>query len=294
MQDVERQGWHPVALSKVGNVPMARFCLAYHVAFVALIAFVAIGCQPEPHEPTARADRTIPLDHQPAKPSDRLSDTPAPVPELDAHPDRIRLFDGATLAGWKKTRFGGDGVVAVVDGAIQLGMGYPLTGITSDHESLPTMDYEIQLQAQRIDGTDFFCGLTFPVGDSHCTLIVGGWGGTLVGLSSLDDQDAARNETARHISFDNGRWYTIRVRVESDRIQAWIDEQQVVDADTTGRKISLRNEVLLSRPLGICSFQTSAAIRNVEWWHWKKTSRPDPPVEDSATSSTGGIGGSRP
>ena len=38
------------------------------------------------------------------------------------------------------------------------------------------MDYELRLEAKRVEGGDFFCGLTFPVGKEYCTLILGGWG----------------------------------------------------------------------------------------------------------------------
>jgi hypothetical protein len=48
------------------------------------------------------------------------------------------------------------------------------------------MNYEIKLEAKKVTGNDFFCGMTFPVGDSFCSFIVGGWGGPVVGLSSID------------------------------------------------------------------------------------------------------------
>ncbi|MBN2588491.1 MAG: hypothetical protein JXA96_01410 [Sedimentisphaerales bacterium] len=51
---------------------------------------------------------------------------------------------------------------------------------------LVTMSYEITLEAMRVEGSDFFCGLTFPVDENPCTLIPGGWGGTLCGLSCIN------------------------------------------------------------------------------------------------------------
>ena len=104
------------------------------------------------------------------------------------------LFNGRTLGEWKTTVFGGEGDVEVTDGRIVIGAGNPLSGInwTGKH---PKMDYEIALEAMRVDGSDFFCALTFPVGDSSCSFICGGWGGGVVGLSSLDGADASENET---------------------------------------------------------------------------------------------------
>ena len=175
------------------------------------------------------------------------------------------LFDGRTLAGWTKTNFGGEGEVRIDDGAIVLEMGNNMTGITwADGDRLPKVNYEIALQAKRIEGDDFFCGLTFPVGDRPCSFIVGGWGGATVGLSSLDDADASSNETTTYHSFDRDRWYSLRVRVTTKTIEAWIDDRRVVDVDYTGRKISVRSEVELSRPLGIATWATTAATRKIE------------------------------
>lgn len=173
------------------------------------------------------------------------------------------LFDGKTLGDWKKTEFGGEGDVGVSDGRIVLEFGYPMTGITSTAE-LPKMNYELQLEAVKLEGDDFFCGLTFPVADAYCSFIVGGWGGSVVGLSSIDGADASENDTTKYRSFKKGQWYRIRVRVEPERIQTWIDDRQVVDQNTKGKKISIRNEVDLSCPLGISAYETKAALRKIQ------------------------------
>lgn len=178
------------------------------------------------------------------------------------------LFDGKSLDGWKETQFAGGGECLVDDGLIILEAGFPLTGITSTLENLPTSNYEIIVEARKTQGIDFFCGLTFPVNESHCSLIVGGWAGTLVGLSMIDGQDAAHNETRRLMKFEHNRWYTIRLRVEPHRIAAWIDDEMLVDQIITNRTLSVRNETLPSRPLGICSFETRAEIRRVELRIW--------------------------
>jgi Domain of Unknown Function (DUF1080) len=176
-----------------------------------------------------------------------------------------KLFDGSTLQGWTKTNFGGEAEVRVEDGCIVLGMGAPLTGVTwSDPTALPfRMNYELTLEARRVEGSDFFCGLTFPYHDDSASLIVGGWGGSLVGISCLDRADASENETTRIRKFEKEKWYTIRLRVREGRLQAWIDDKMVVDCLIGDRKLSTRSEVRLCQPLGICSFQTKAQIRNV-------------------------------
>lgn len=172
------------------------------------------------------------------------------------------LFDGKTLSGWKITDFGGQGAVRVDQGRILLATGDDLTGITVD-QPIPMMNYEIELEAMRVDGHDFFCGLTFPVAKEPCSLILGGWGGSVVGLSSIDGLDASENETSTARDFANGRWYRIRLRVSPSRIAAWIDDEKVVDLATEGRRISIRSEVDASRPLGIASWRTAAALRGI-------------------------------
>ena len=103
------------------------------------------------------------------------------------------MFDGKSLAGWKETPFTSHGQVRVENGTVTLGTGY-LTGINWAG-SFPKINYEVRVEAARMKGSDFFAGITFPVGDAFCTWINGGWGGEVVGLSSLEENDASENET---------------------------------------------------------------------------------------------------
>ena len=151
------------------------------------------------------------------------------------------LFDGKTLQGWAVADYAGRGEVEVKDGQILLAMG-AMTGVTWTN-SAPQVNYEISLEAMRVEGSDFFCGLTFMVSNAPCSFIVGGWGGGVVGLSSLDGEDAAHNETTKYLNFANGKWFAIRVRVTEKKIQAWIDNELMVDVLTEGKHISVRPEV---------------------------------------------------
>jgi len=174
----------------------------------------------------------------------------------------ISLFDGKSLGQWAVTDFGGQGDVYVKDGAIYLEMGNDMTGVNWTGPVVQ-MNYEITLEAMRVSGSDFFCGLTFPVAENPCSLILGGWGGGVCGLSNIDYYDAANNETTKFISFEDNKWYRVRLRVTPDRIQAWLDDEELVNIETTGRKIDIRAEVDLSQPLGIATWQTAGAIRNI-------------------------------
>ena len=179
-------------------------------------------------------------------------------------PTWTSLFDGKSLGDWKPSRFGGDGDVSVEDKRIVLDFGDSLTGIVYT-KPFPKRDYEVRLEAMRVDGIDFFCGLTFPVAESHCSLIVGGWAGAVVGLSSIDGRDASENATTQYRKFDEGKWYRVRVRVTSEQIRCWIDDQLIVDQDIRGRRLSTRPEVDQSKPLGIAAWQTKAALRGIEY-----------------------------
>jgi hypothetical protein len=191
--------------------------------------------------------------------------TSEPKIEPATPPAEMSLFDGKTLGHWKITDFGGQGKVYVKDGSIYLEQGNDMTGITWAGP-LVRMNYEITLEAQRVSGSDFFCGFTFPVNENYCSLVLGGWGGSLCGLSNIDYYDAANNETTRFVSFENGKWYHVRLRVTPNRIQAWLQEEgqePLVDMDITDRKIDTRAEMDLCQPMGVATWQTAGAVRNI-------------------------------
>lgn len=176
--------------------------------------------------------------------------------------DTTLLFNGIDLEGWEVTNFGPQGPVSVSGDQLILGMGDGCTGVTWK-KAFPRFDYEVTLEAKRVSGVDFFCGITFPVDKSPCTLIVGGWGGGTVGLSSIDGKDASENETTSIRNFETNRWYHIRLTVSEGSIKALIDDEKVVDFTIGNKKLSIRPEVELSKPFGIASWKTTAALRNI-------------------------------
>ncbi len=186
----------------------------------------------------------------------------SPLEQASVKTDTTFIFNGTTLDGWEVTNFGPQGPVYISGGEIILGMGDGCTGITY-RKPFPEVDYKVTIEAKRVSGNDFFCGLTFPVETSYCSLIVGGWGGTTVGLSSINGMDASENETTSLMSFETNRWYRICLTVKKDTLKALIDDVPVVNFAIDGKKLSIRPEVNLSRPFGIASWRTTAAIRNI-------------------------------
>lgn len=175
-----------------------------------------------------------------------------------------KLFDGMTLDGWKSSGFAGSGMISIKDGAIEIEKGKVMSGITYKAGDFPKMDYEVTLEARKTDGRDFFATTTFPVGDAFCSLVVGGWSGKVVGLSNLDSMDASSNETRKDLEFKQNQWYKIRIRVSTNRIEAWIGPDKVVDQDTTDRRIGIRIECTASKPFGMSTYQTSSQIRSIQ------------------------------
>ncbi len=180
---------------------------------------------------------------------------------------QITLFDGKNLDNWERTDFAGKGDVRIDEnGSLVLEMGAELSGVRwKGKTDLPKIDYEVTLQAKRTMGSDFFCGLTFPFKESHATLILGGWGGSLIGISSLDDFDASENETGDAYVFEDKKWYDVRLRVTEEKLQVWLYDKMVIETVVEGRKVSMRfGEIEMSVPFGICTYATTGVIRDVK------------------------------
>jgi hypothetical protein len=257
------------------------------LAWVASLLLLA-GCSSKPAAPAAPlAQAPPPVVAAPAKaaPADGLLPPGAAKPPTPFAGDGWEsLFDGKSLAGWRETPFAGHGEAQCLQGTLLLNLGDPFTGVSFTNP-LPKMNYEVALDAMRVSGSDFFCGLTVPVGEDFCSLIVGGWGGGLVGISSLDGLDASENPTTKFLNFDRGRWYRIRLRVTQGRIEGWIDEEKVVDVVTTGKKISLRpGDIELSKPFGVASWQTVSAFREIRL---RRVNTPADPVTTPHVSEGG-------
>jgi hypothetical protein len=177
---------------------------------------------------------------------------------------KIILYDGKSLDGWKQAETYKAGTVHVQDGAIVLEAGGPMTAITSSKTELPTTDYELTFEAKRTSGEDFFAASTFPVGKSFVTLVNGGWGGSVTGLSSINGADASENETRKFVKYENGTWYKFRVHVTNDVIRCWIDDKETFGVNHQGLQLKTRIETRPCQPLGFASYRSTGQIRTVE------------------------------
>jgi hypothetical protein len=172
------------------------------------------------------------------------------------------LFDGKTLSGWKPVDMPGQAKVYVKDGAIVMDSGDSMTAVIWTGKP-PRTNYELTLDGMRLEGGDFFATTTFPVGDSFCSLVVGGWGGSVVGLSNVDHFDASENATSTSREFKDKTWYHVRIRVTDARIDVWIDGKQLIRQNRKDHVFDLRMECDPCRPLGICTWNTKGAVKNI-------------------------------
>ena len=186
-------------------------------------------------------------------------DEPVPGPST-----KLKLFDGKSLEGWKRVESTRAGIVAIEDGAIVLESGGPMTLLVSTRVDLPRIDYEIAFEAKRTVGNDFFAAATFPVGKSHITLVNGGWGGSVTGLSSLNGSDASENDSRRFVKYENDKWYRFRVRVTDEVIRCWVDDREIFAVDHRDQEVKTRIETRSCQPLGFASYRSRGLIRSVE------------------------------
>lgn len=189
---------------------------------------------------------------------------PSSVPEATKHDAGAKsLFDGKSLGSWKSVDFGGQGDVKVENGAIKVLEGATLSGVQWTGEAPPRTNYELSLEAMKVEGSDFFCGIVFPVGKDTCSFVAGGWGGGVTGLSSVDHMNASENETASDQTYAKNKWYTIRLRVTPSKIEVWLDGRPVVNLELANRQITVHPAVESAAPLGLTNFQTTSLFRNI-------------------------------
>ena len=186
-----------------------------------------------------------------------------------AKPLPIDLLQPPMKAHWQPASIPDTGSFSITANEITLPAGKPMSGMRFEgwaSEHLPVTDYEITLEARRVEGRDFFAALTFPVRslDTCATLVLGGWGGDLVGISSIDGQDASENSTRSSQRFTNGQWYRVRLRITDDDLMAWLDDRLIINTSLKGRKISLRmGDIEACAPFGLATYATTGQVRKL-------------------------------
>ncbi|WP_050031022.1 family 16 glycoside hydrolase [Verrucomicrobium sp. BvORR034] len=179
------------------------------------------------------------------------------------------LFASPHLHRWHEAEMAHSGGFTRETDEFVLKAGSPMTGIVYRHwkaDDLPVIDYAISYEARRVQGTDFFGTVTFPVGsvDRCVSFVLGGWGGSQVGISSIDGYDASENLTGSRQTLENDHWYHVRIEVREKSLQVWLDGRPIINANIVGRQLSMRaGEIDRCMPFGFASFRTEAQLRNL-------------------------------
>jgi hypothetical protein len=191
----------------------------------------------------------------------------SPEKKAAAPASRWELFSPASIGKWKEAPMDKSGGIRRENDGFTLKEGGPMTGIvfpTWWADGLPAVDYAITYEAMRGSGSDFFGSVTFPVRDekTFVTFVLGGWGGTQVGISSIDGYDAASNPTGSSQLFENGKWYRVHIEVRAKEIQVQLDGKRIVQANIAGRTLGLRGgEISNCLPFGFATYGTEGRIR---------------------------------
>ena len=195
-----------------------------HALFLALTISVLVGCadfQAQSRAGSAKEYNELGLW---INNTNELAKLPAPPKPDDGW---LSLFNGKDLSGWEETDYAGRGNVKVQNGELHIENGLVITGVTYTNKTvLPKTNYEIEYEAKKLNGTDFFGLLTFPVGDAHASLVTGGWGGAVTGISSINSMDASENNTTVYLKFNKDHWYKFRLSVTPDNLSVWMTPKE--------------------------------------------------------------------
>lgn len=170
------------------------------------------------------------------------------------------------LRGWliaERYDFSDRGEVHCDGKVLSMGAGSPATGL-SYQGPLPSDTYRLTWQARRTKGSDFFSGVTFPIRGSFATLIVGGWGGGVVGVSNIDNMSAVENESTQYLEFENDRWYRFELTVGKKTLAFKIDDEVYFDLKHDTHKYSVWWEQEQMTPLGIANWHTASEIKELQ------------------------------
>jgi hypothetical protein len=187
----------------------------------------------------------------------------------ESKPQRWEMLEAAMLPQWVAVAIEGAGKPQMGPGEFVLPEGAPMTAVRFggwESIGLPVVDYAIEYEAMRVAGQDFFGAVTFPIRSlkTCATLVNGGWGGGLVGISNIDEQSANENATRGEHRFVNGQWYRFRLEVRSEEIRGWLDGRLIINASLKARTISLRaGDIERCAPFGLATYGTTGKVRGL-------------------------------
>ncbi len=181
--------------------------------------------------------------------------------------NRWDLFSSALIGKWQEAQLEKSGGIVREANGITLNEGSPMTGIVFPSwlkDSLPVVDYAINYEAMRVSGSDFFGSVTFPVRDekTFATFVLGGWGGSQVGISCIDGYDASENTTGSSQRFENEKWYRVRIEIREKELRVLLNGRPIIQTNIAGRTLNLRGgEIAKCAPFGFATYGTTGRVR---------------------------------
>ncbi|HHY86023.1 MAG TPA: DUF1080 domain-containing protein [Verrucomicrobia bacterium] len=119
-------------------------------------------------------------------------------------------------------------------------------------------NYEVSLQGLKERGQEGFMVLfRAEDNDSFYWLNLGGWNNTRHAIEKENNGQRGIIGQGRDGRIETGRWYDIRIRCEGNRIQCWLDGQQIIDMRDD------RNPFLKGM-IGLGTWGTHARYRNIK------------------------------
>lgn len=130
----------------------------------------------------------------------------------------------------------------------------------------PNGEYDFRVSFTRRTGKDSI-GLFFVSGGKQAAFEVDAWGQHLAGMQLLDGKDLRANPTrVANQALENGRRYTIEVRVRKDRVEALLDGKPLVTHRSNGSDFSMVDLWRMPHPaaLGIAAWDSETLFHAIE------------------------------
>jgi alpha-L-arabinofuranosidase len=126
------------------------------------------------------------------------------------------------LKGWSKPKVGAwsakDGVLRQTDDAVQ-------DAVISFIAGAPWESYTLELNARKLSGSEGFIIRVRDQRDKAVHLNLGGWGNKEHGIEQNGQNPVIRKPG----SIEAGRWYAIKIQLDGERVQVWLDGQPLFD-----------------------------------------------------------------